>query len=115
MVDVLGGFHYWYFLIEAKVTIHMQSRPTTPAETPRSSQVSLNVNELTESSLHSSHSKSLLYLPQLAALHRHYEPVGVLESQSYTDLEASFQNTLDENPTHYEDMVFLLDVTCRDL
>ena len=110
----LGGFHYWYFLIEAKITIHMQSRPSTPITTPRSSQVSLNINELVESSSHS-HSKSHLHLPHLAVLHRHYEPVGVLESQSYSDLEASFQNTLNEKPTHYEDMVMLVRSTCADL
>ena len=115
MIELLGGFHYWYFLVEAKVTVHVQSRPTTPAETPRSSQVSLNVNELTESGLHSSRSKSHLYLPQFAALHRHYEPVGVLESQTYSDLEASFQDTLNEKPIHYEDMALLRNVTCSDL
>lgn len=115
LLSGLGGFHYWYFLIEAKVTIRIQSRPSTPVQTPRSSVVSLNVNELSESSLHTSHSKTHLHLPQLAALHRHYEPVGVLESQAYSDLEASFQNTLNEKPTHYEDMVMLVNDTCRDL
>lgn len=92
----------------------MQSRPSTPVSTPRSSVVSLHVNEPVESGARS-HSKSHLHLPQLAALHRNYEPVGVLESQSYSDLEASFQNTLNEKPTHYEDMVMLVGSTSAEL
>jgi hypothetical protein len=91
----------------------MQSRPNTPVSTPRDSQVSLNINELSESSR--SHSRSHLSLPHLAALHRTYEPVGVLESQTYTDLEATFQTALNEKPTHYEDMVLLLSSSCSDL
>ena len=91
----------------------MQSRPNTPTSTPRGSQVSLNINELSESS--PSHSRSHLSLPHLAALHRTYEPVGVLESQTYTDLEATFQTALNEKPTHYEDMVILLRSSCSDL
>ena len=94
----------------------MQSRPNTPISTPRGSQVSLDVNDLLDSSDSShSHSKSHLHLPHLAALHRHYEPVGVLESQSYSDLEATFQHSLDEKPTHYEDMVILTASTCTEL
>jgi len=92
----------------------MQSRPNTPQTTPRGSQVSLDVNELLDSS-ESTHSRSHLHLPHLAALHRHYEPVGVLESQSYSDLEASFQHSLNEKPTHYEDMVMLTASTCTEL
>ena len=92
----------------------MQSRPNTPVTTPRGSQVSLDVNELLESS-ESSHSKSHLHLPHIPALHRRYEPVGVLESQSYSDLEATFQQSLNEKPTHYEDMVLLTASTCTDL
>jgi hypothetical protein len=82
--------------------------------TPRGSQVSLDVNEYIENS-ERSHSKSHIHLPHLAALHRHYEPVGVLESQSYSDLEASFQHSLNEKPTHYEDMVLLTASTCTEL
>lgn len=114
---ILGGFHYWYYLIEAKITVHLESRPNTPTATPRGSQVSLNVNaELGESSSSThSHSRSHLHLPHLAALNHKYEPVGVLESHTYSDLEAGFQNTLDEKPTHYEDMVMHLSMSCSDL
>ena len=91
----------------------MQSRPNTPVSTPRGSQVSLNINDLSESNR--SHSRSHLHLPHLAALHRTYEPVGVLESQTYTDLEATFQTSLNEKPTHYEDMVMLVSSSCCDL
>jgi Putative ER transporter, 6TM, N-terminal/Fusaric acid resistance protein-like len=115
LLSGLGGFHYWYFLVEAKITIHIQSRPSTPMDTPRASQVSLDVNELTESSLPRSHSKSHIHLPQLAALNKHYEPVGVLESQAYSDLEAGTQTSLNEKPTHFEDMVLLVNETCCDL
>jgi hypothetical protein len=114
LLSGLGGFHFWYFSIEARITVYKQSRPSTPAETPRSSQVSLNVNELVESSLHSS-SKSHLHLPQLTALHQCYEPVGVLESQAYSDLEANLQSVLNEKPTHHEDMVASVNDTCIDL
>jgi uncharacterized membrane protein YccC len=41
--------------------------------------------------------------------------VGVLESHTYSDLEAGFQTTLNEKPTHYEDMVLHLSLTCADL
>ena len=113
MCLISGGFHYWYYMIESKITVHMQSRPNTPVSTPRGSQVSLNLNDLTESNR--SHSRSHLHLPHLAALHRTYEPVGVLESQTYTDLEATFQTSLNEKPTHYEDMVMLVSSSCADL
>jgi hypothetical protein len=69
---------------------------------------------MVESSRHS-HSTSRLHLPQLAALHRHYEPVGVLESQTYSDLEAGFQSTLAEKASHYEDMVMMLGSSCGEL
>lgn len=115
LLSGLGGFHYWYFLVEQKITVHMQSRPSTPIETPRSSQVSLNVNEMKESSLPKSQSKSHIHLPQLAALHKHYEPVGVLESQAFSDLESGTQTSLNEKPTHFEDLVLLVNETCSDL
>jgi len=98
----------------------MESRPTTPAitpsSTPRASQVSLNIKtpENVESSSHS-HSRSHIHLPHLAALHRQYEPVGVLESQSYSDLEADLQQCLNEKPNHYIDMVQLVGSTGCDL
>jgi Putative ER transporter, 6TM, N-terminal/Fusaric acid resistance protein-like len=113
----IGGFHYWYYAIEAKVTVYMQSRPPTPSTTPRSSQVSLDTNNVNKSLVEQSHShsNSRIRLPQLAALHRHYEPVGVLESQTYSDLEAGFQYTLSEKAAHYENMVAILSSSCGEL
>ena len=109
-----GGFHYWYYQIESKITVHLQSRPNTPASTPRGSTISLDVND-SYGQPSPSHSGSHLHLPQFAALNRRYEPVGVLESHTYSDLEAGFQATLNEKPTHYEDMVLHLSCACSDL
>lgn len=113
---VPGGFHYWYFLVEAKVTVGLQSTDPSPSipSTPRSSQVSLEINDVLDHGS-PSHSRSHVHLPQLAALNRHYEPVGVLESQTYMDLEASLQNSLNEKLTHYEDMVLGVSATSSDL
>ena len=93
----------------------MESRPTTPASsTPVGSQVSLNINDPLESSSHS-RSRSHVHLPHLAALNRHYEPVGVLECQAYSDLEANLQHSLKEKPSQYEDMIRATNSTCIDL
>jgi hypothetical protein len=75
----------------------------------------LNINDVSEYSTSHSHSRSHIHLPQLAALNRHYEPVGVLESQTYTDLEVGFQSSLNEKPAHYEDMVLMVGQSCADL